>query len=457
MARPSDHLASASSRVSDISVIVPVFNDLPMLARCLTAVFASRCRPREVIVVDDGSSENVREVADRFDVRLIRTSAGPRGPAHARNMGAAEAAGDILLFVDADVLIQPDTIEKFADLFAARSEVAAAFGSYDDEPATPDFVSQFKNLMHHFVHQQAKGDAETFWSGCGAVRRARFLAAGGFDDKRYAKPSIEDIELGYRLRAAGHRIVLDKSIQVKHLKRWTLRNLVRTDIFDRGVPWTTLILERRQLPNDLNLHVLQRLSAMLALSMLMYVALVAFFHNVVMLPLIAALFLLVVGGMNWSTDAPLFAMVSRRSEIASYGLIAIIAGLAVALDSARVVPPLGLLFVAMLGSRWFPAVTAAGRRIFFPVVLFALAACIVVMLSRFSLPLVAPLLAAAGLIVLLNFRLYEFFARRRGITFALAALPMHLFYYSYTLIGLALGVGTFLAHGGRARIPAGAA
>ena len=439
-----------------ISVIIPVFNDPQTLARCLSAVASSNYRPLETIVVDDGSTESIQLVSDTFDVRLLRVDGGPLGPANARNVGAAAAQGDVLLFVDADVLIRADTLGQMADSFTNNPGVSAVFGSYDDEPATPDFVSQFKNLFHHFVHQQANADAETFWTGCGAVKRDVFMASGGFDDKRYTRPSIEDIELGYRLRTAGHRILLNKEIQVKHLKRWTLRGLVRTDIFDRGVPWTTLILERRRFPNDLNLHMMQRLSAMLAYSMLVYVGLVAFFHNIVMLPLIAALFLVVVGGMNWSDDAPLFSIVGRRAEWLSYGLIAIIAIMAVATDSPRVVPPLGLLFIGMLAGRWLPATGLIGKRFFFPIVLGALAACIVILLSRFSFPVVAPLLAAAALIVVLNYRLYVFLAKRRGLTFALAALPMHLFYYSYALVGLVLGGVAFLANGRWSRVPAGA-
>jgi len=176
-----------------------------------------------------------------------------------------------------------------------------------------------------------------------------------------------------------------------------------------------------------------------------------------MLPLIAALFLIVVGGMNWSDDAPLFALGGRRSQWLSYGLMAVIAGMAIVFDSPRVIPPLGLLFVGMLASQWVPATRLVGQRFFFPIILGALAACIVILLSRFSFPIVAPLLSAAALIVVLNYRLYVFFARRRGLTFALAALPMHLFYYSYTLVGLGLGSVVFLSNGRLTRAPAGTA
>ena len=89
------------------------------------------------------------------------------------------------------------------------------------------------------------GSAETFWAGCGAVRRLEFTDVGGFDTVRFPRPQIEDIELGYRLRDRGGRIVLDPLIQGTHLKRWTLGGMLRTDLLDRGIPWMLLLLERR--------------------------------------------------------------------------------------------------------------------------------------------------------------------------------------------------------------------
>jgi len=135
------------------------------------------------------------------------------------------------------------------------------FGSYDAAPEAPGLVSQYRNLLHHFVHQSARRDASTFWAGCGAIRRDVFLAHGGFDT-RYHRPSIEDIELGYRLRASGARIQLAPEIQVTHLKRWTFWGMVVGDVRDRALPWTELIVRSGRLPNDLNLDRRSRLSAL---------------------------------------------------------------------------------------------------------------------------------------------------------------------------------------------------
>jgi GT2 family glycosyltransferase len=248
-----------------LSVVVPVRDGGAQLARCLDALLASDFPSFELIVVDDGSTDGGASAgACRARGVEVVELARNRGPAAARNRGAERARGRVLLFVDADVVVRPDTLSRVVAFFDERPLVSAVFGSYDDEPAADNFVSQYKNLQHHFVHQQASERAETFWAGCGAVRRTAFEAVGGFDERRYTKPSVEDIELGGRLRRAGYSIALDKRLRVKHLKRWTLTSLLRADILDRALPWSRLILDGGgPLINDLNLRVRERVCAAL--------------------------------------------------------------------------------------------------------------------------------------------------------------------------------------------------
>jgi GT2 family glycosyltransferase len=157
----------------------------------------------------------------------------------------------------------PGAINRVLTALKERPDVAAVFGSYDARPRSKGTVSQYRNLLHHFVHQKGNPDASTFWAGCGAIRHSVFDEVGGFDEKQFSG-RVEDIELGYRLQHTGHRIVLDKGLQGTHLKKWTLRSMVWTDIMYRAIPWSRLILQSKKAPNDLNLKGAQRLSVVLA-------------------------------------------------------------------------------------------------------------------------------------------------------------------------------------------------
>ncbi len=231
-----------------VSVIIPVYNSAQHLDVCLKALSKSTRAPDECIVVDDGSTDASVEVARQAGTRVLETG-GRRGPSRARNIGAAAARFDLLVFLDADVAIHKGTLAGIVQRFEEEPDLDALIGSYDDEPSSPDFLSQYRNMQHCYVHRQGGRLASTFWTGCGAVRRTVFLEHGGFDESRWA---IEDIEFGYRMHAASRRIVLDPSLQVKHLKRWTFGNWLRTDIFVRAIPWTEVILKYRRMPNDLN-------------------------------------------------------------------------------------------------------------------------------------------------------------------------------------------------------------
>ena len=264
-----------------ISVIVPVRNDPDNLALCLRALDASEFSDYEVIVVDDASTDATAEVARRHDVLLLRQQTRS-GPAAARNLGARAACHSYLFFVDADVCVQPGTLEQVAEKFRDAPAVDAFFGSYDASPGAPDFLSQYRNLLHHFVHQAGKERAFSFWSGCGAIKKSVFFGLGGFDTG-YANASVEDIELGARLRRAGHRVELDKDLQVKHMKRWTLWRMIRTDVRQRGIPWTRLLLRQGRIPDDLNLRHSQRLSAVLAGGLMAALALGAWLRDPILL------------------------------------------------------------------------------------------------------------------------------------------------------------------------------
>lgn len=293
-----------------ITVIIPVYNGRDFLRKCLGALFSSTYTSFEVIVVNDCSSDDSGEIAAAKGARVISTPIRS-GPGAARNLAAEAALGDILVFVDADVVVKPETLELIAKRFKENPEISALFGSYDDEPGEKNFLSQYKNLQHHFVHQHSRTDASTFWSGLGAMRRTVFLQHGGFDHKRFSEPSIEDIDLGSRLRAAGQRILLDPRIQAKHLKKWGIRSHLRTEIFSRALPWSRLILEKQVLINDMNLKWSDRVSALVVGLFLLTLPLIAWQPRMVVLPIgILIVFLAVNRGILMfylRKKGPLFA------------------------------------------------------------------------------------------------------------------------------------------------------
>jgi O-antigen/teichoic acid export membrane protein len=285
-------------------VIVPAHQAADELHACLAAIQNSRYRPHEIIVADDGSTDRTAEVARRAGAICVTVPGGPRGPAAARNEGARAATGDALMFVDADVAIHPDALGRIAAYFESDPDVAAVFGSYDDRPLHTSAVSLYRNLLHHFVHQHGRREAGTFWAGCGAVRSDVFRAAGGFDE-RFRQPSIEDIELGARLRRAGHRVWLCPDVLGRHMKRWTFSGVIRTDVFQRAIPWTRLILREGRVPSDLNTSAASRVSAVVA-WLIVAAGAAAFVAPAALWIALASLATLV------ALNAPLYSFFARR-------------------------------------------------------------------------------------------------------------------------------------------------
>jgi hypothetical protein len=260
--------ASPGPRRPSLSVVIPVHNGGRDFEHCLRRLRDALEAEHELIVVDDGSTDDSAALAESFGAVVVR-NATAHGPASARNTGAKAASAPLIFFLDADVAIHSDTLARVIARFEADPDLAALFGSYDDSPTAPGLVSQFRNLLHHYVHQQGRFTAEarparTFWTGCGAIRRQVFLDYGGFDPRLYRRPAIEDIELGYRLTRGGRRIILARDIQATHMKRWTLASVLRTDVFQRGVPWMLLLKRSRIDETDLNVRPEQRICVVIA-------------------------------------------------------------------------------------------------------------------------------------------------------------------------------------------------
>lgn len=259
---------SRPARAPSFCVVVPTHRWSEQLEICLTGIAALDPAPDQVLVVLDGCTLPPGPLLGDLDLdwQAVRMTEN-RGPAAARNCGAELAQTSHLVFLDSDVVPAPDILARFRGHLEAASDdpPAAVIGSYDDRPSDRGLPSSYRNLLHHWTHQLGNRRAFTFWGACGMVSREAFERVGGFDEG-YRRPSIEDIELGYRLRQAGERIVLDPQIQIRHLKHWSVGGILVTDLRDRAIPWTRLLLRAGKLPDDLNLRFDQRLSALLTLG-----------------------------------------------------------------------------------------------------------------------------------------------------------------------------------------------
>jgi glycosyltransferase involved in cell wall biosynthesis len=419
-----------------VTIVIPVFNGAVDLEKCLAGIGASATVPLEVIVVDDGSTDGSRAVVERFGARVLGTG-GRCGPAKARNLGAREAKGDVLFFLDADVVAQPDSIGRVVAAFSFDGELDALIGSYDDDPAERDLLSQYKNLMHCYTHQTGDVKASTFWSGCGAIRRDVFVAYSGFDES-YARPAIEDIELGYRLSQANRQMVLDKQLRVKHLKRWTFWKLLKTDILDRGIPWTELILRDRNMPNDLNLRVSQRVSVALAFLSVGFALLLTVYWRGYFFTPVFALLLFGMGRYWVDSDG---AVRGRHAFLGMTASFVMLVALAWWHHMLGVIPPVVLGYVLpFLRHRYAYAVGVRAKVASLTTVLFAAVSVLMIFTYLPGSTLLAVFILVLISLIVLNNQFYVFLASRRGRAFAVAAVPFHLLYHFCNGISFTAGL-----------------
>ena len=392
-------------------------------------------RPFERIVVDDGSSDDSAAVAKELGATTICSDR--QGPAAARNLGAKAARGDILLFIDADVRVHEDTIRRVLWNFDSDPQLDAVIGSYDDSPGSRDFISLYKNLMHCFQHQQARPAACTFWSGCGAIRRDVFLAYSGFD-QRYRRPAIEDIDLGYRLARGKRKILLDKAVQVKHLKRWTFWNLIKTDIVHRGIPWTELMLRDRFMPNYLNVQLSERVSVGLTFVLVGLAAAGTIrYGGSFLTPFIGVL--LSIMATYW------IEAVSQRQSKATVMLIAAFMGgflwLAHQYQMQMIAAPVLLGYALLILRSRYGYATSRLRRVTGLAYALYLASAVLFMLTYLpNSPLVFGSVGILAALIIIHRKFYAFFGSKLDRLSALAVIPLHMLYHFYNGISFVVGL-----------------
>lgn len=247
-----------------LSVIIPAYNAAATLPGLLASIKQALPDGHEVIVIDDNSTDGTGLCARQEGVRTI-TLARRCGPAAARNSGAREARGELLVFLDADTRVPRRFFTHVLDRFAAEPELQALVTYYSAEPLNTGFYPRYKALLVSYFFCGAS-EFESFEASCGAIRRRLFEQCGGFAES-YRGAEVEDYEFGYRL-LRHTRIVVDHDIRVGHAFPGFRKNAV--NFYRRGALWMELFLSRRRLDSAgaAGREVLPRLAAVVSAGML---------------------------------------------------------------------------------------------------------------------------------------------------------------------------------------------
>ena len=198
------------------SVIIPAYNEAQTLGDGLASlVRQAEQRPGvEIIVVDDGSTDQTPDLVQRFPgVRLLRQNR--QGPAAARNRGALEATGEIILFTDGDCLPLDNWLEEMLAPFQQFPDLIGIKGAYitRQRSLTARFVQiEYEDKYDKLASQRYIDFIDTYSAG---YRRQAFLAAGGFDQE-FPVACAEDVELSYRLANLGCKMLFNPKAQVMH-------------------------------------------------------------------------------------------------------------------------------------------------------------------------------------------------------------------------------------------------
>jgi len=208
------------------SVIIPNYNRSRDVIKCVNSIQASTCPPKEIIVVDDCSTDDSVSQLRKLDIVVLENDEN-KGQGAGRNSGARIAAGEVLVFVDSDVVVYPDAIEKLMNRFEGDKTLSAVVG-------VPDKSSECHNLATtHFVmrvfHNYMKlPDYITNTNGTFlGVRREKFLGSGGFNEQ---VSGIEDSEFGLDISRQNGKVLLDKTILVQHNKCISFAGLIKNDM-----------------------------------------------------------------------------------------------------------------------------------------------------------------------------------------------------------------------------------
>jgi glycosyltransferase involved in cell wall biosynthesis len=229
-----------------ISIVIPTYNASKFMPGLLESIFRQAAAGMEVIIVDDCSTDNTIEIASRYPVRVI-TMEKNGGPAKARNRGVAEAQGDIIFFLDADVIVMDGTVSEVQTYFEQNPSSQCVIGICATDPLNEGFVPRYMAMFEYIHLLDARGkNLSVFAPRCGAISKELFLQAGGYDES-YKGADVEDFELARRINKTSS-ITLNPKMLVRHQFVNNFQEAVR-NYFKRAVMWIHLFLKDRKFDN----------------------------------------------------------------------------------------------------------------------------------------------------------------------------------------------------------------
>ncbi len=212
--------------VKNVSVIIPTYNRAAILPQILAPLLDDREHVLEVIIADDGSTDDTVAIAREMGARVIELNRRQNANL-CRNQGARVAGGEILLFLDSDVVLDAGSFAYLQDYFA-DPEIDGVVGVYSVKHRHENITSQYKNLWIRFSFLQSRQRTDWIFGAVSAIRREAFLRVNGFNEA-YQPHNADDLDLGKRMLEYSFHIVLDPRLSVEHLKRHTLSSLLRND------------------------------------------------------------------------------------------------------------------------------------------------------------------------------------------------------------------------------------
>ncbi len=218
-------MARKKNALFGASVIIPAYNAQKTLPACLDALLVQSVLPNEIIVVDDGSTDETKTMAEAYSLVQV-ISQKNQGPAKARNVGAAAAKSEIIIFLDSDCVPEKNWVQEMLAPFSDE-KVVGVQGAYKSKQTS--LVARFDQLDIEYRYERMKRATKLDWIGSysAAYVRKIFLHEKGFDES-FPKASGEDAELSYRMAEKGRLLLFASNAIVYHThpeKFWKFLNV----------------------------------------------------------------------------------------------------------------------------------------------------------------------------------------------------------------------------------------